>query len=296
MLGGCAGGGGGGGDGGGAVAPTVSGPVEVPFTSFSAVQSNQTVVVSGVSQNLSGTTTSLNGPVTAANLSAVDSASTTGRLTYDASNALSGIAMSSPQASTSLNRNAGDSVTCSTNTCSGSDAAGVNQALIANPASSGWNYQTFGIWGSETATNFNLSFGSFGAATPGSAVPSVGSATFNGTALGAYADSAGTQFVTGADMTANVNFGTRSIAFSTANTITRAGAVTSAAPGLNLSGNLTYAAGSGQFTGTVSTANAALTGSTTGRFYGPNAEEIGGVYGLSGSGVSRMVGAYGGRR
>jgi hypothetical protein len=44
----------------------------------------------------------------------------------------------------------------------------------------------------------------------------------------------------------------------------------------NISGTLSYASGSGIFSGDVST-SLGPTGTATGRFYGPNANEIGGV-------------------
>jgi hypothetical protein len=39
-----------------------------------------------------------------------------------------------------------------------------------------------------------------------------------------------------------------------------------------------------------------LTGNSTGQFYGPNAEELGGVFLLQGSGVETYAGAYGAKQ
>jgi hypothetical protein len=58
---------------------------------------------------------------------------------------------------------------------------------------------------------------------------------------------------------------------------------------------LGYGHGSSQFSGSITSGNG-LAGSATGRFYGPKAEEIGGVYGLQSSNGSRMVGGFGGKR
>jgi hypothetical protein len=98
-------------------------------------------------------------------------------------------------------------------------------------------------------------------------------------------------------MSAGVNFDVRSIDFSTSST-TRADLATATPtsdPGLNLAGTFTYSAGTNQFSGSLTTQNTFLAGSGTGRFYGPNAQEIGGVYSLTGSGGS-MLGAFGGKR
>jgi hypothetical protein len=67
-------------------------------------------------------------------------------------------------------------------------------------------------------------------------------------------------------------------------------------PALDLTGTLTYAPGSSQFIGPVTSGNG-LSGNANGRFYGPAAQEIGGVYSLTGiDPLMRMLGAFGGRR
>lgn len=79
-----------------------------------------------------------------------------------------------------------------------------------------------------------------------------------------------------------MNFGSRSIQFSTSDTkIAR-----TAEPGFDLNGNLSYAPGINAFSGSVQTNNGQQSGQGAGRFYGPAAQEIGGVYSLQGSGGS----------
>jgi hypothetical protein len=60
---------------------------------------------------------------------------------------------------------------------------------------------------------------------------------------------------------------------------------------LNIQGTLSYAGGSNDFSGPVS--SSALTGSARGQFYGPAANEIGGTFGLKGVGVEGYLGAFG---
>ena len=120
--------------------------------------------------------------------------------------------------------------------------------------------------------------------------------------MGHYVDPAGTENLAFADMTATVDFGARSIGFNTTNTQQTADLATiSANDNLNLSGTLTYAPGVNQFSGPVTTVgggvgNAPMTGTATGSFYGPAAEEIGGGFSARGAGVSGYMGAFGGRK
>ena len=61
-----------------------------------------------------------------------------------------------------------------------------------------------------------------------------------------------------------------------------------------MAGTLNYAAGSNAFSGNVSATG--LTGSSSGQFYGPNAEELGGVFSLEGAGVETYIGGYGAKQ
>jgi hypothetical protein len=271
---------------------------EVPFTSFSAVAPNETVVMSGISQTASGTMTVGAGgdiSIDTANLGPVDSGNSTARLTYNGFGDLSGMSFSTPQSSASYG--AGQIDCTGGLVCTAENAT--SAAVAVDATAFGWNYQSYGVWFKEaSSTTFQIGAMSAGAVTPGSAVPTTGMATFTGLSSGFYVDTAGLPSFTSANMTANVNFGTRNIGFSTTNTM--AGNLntqsTSSMSGLNLNGTLTYGAGSSQFSGPVISQDLSLTGSANGRFYGPNAEEIGGVFGLSGSGQSRMIGAFGGRQ
>jgi C-lobe and N-lobe beta barrels of Tf-binding protein B len=183
----------------------------------------------------------------------------------------------------------------------GACAAGDTEktGVVLNPSALGWDYQTFGVWAINGAP-LQVGAISAGAVTPATAVPTVGSATFTGHAGGFYFDGTGGRLTTDAQMSALTNFSNRSIQFSTTGTMVSTAAnppATTARPELNLSGNLSYAPGSSQFSGNVSTANNALSGNASGRFYGPNAQEIGGVYGLSApSGGARMIGGFGGKQ
>jgi hypothetical protein len=282
----------GGGGGGGGVNPGPS-TTEVPLASFAAVAPNQTVVMEGTSATLSGTATTSGDTLTVTSADAGPIGNATVKFSYDEARKLSAITVNTPQASFSFERNTpGHSVSCSGNGSCRAESPSAD-VLAVDPSVTGWNYQTFGVWGMESGPNsFKLGAVSAGTPTSGNALTTTGAATFTGIAAGFYVDSGGSVHATGASMKAEVNFGTRNIGFSTSST-TRSGTADS---GLNLSGTLSYAQGANAFSGSLQTQNGQLSGQGAGRFFGPGAEEIGGVYSLQGGGVSRMGGGFGGKR
>ncbi len=170
--------------------------------------------------------------------------------------------------------------------------------IVANPYKLGWNYQSFGVWDALGLEERALGATSFGSATPASAVPGSGSATFTGKLAGLYAPASGQAALAAANVSLQANFGARSLSFSSSGTtLTSNLATTTAAPALDLSGTLTYAAGSGRFSGALTNAGGTLQGSSLGQFYGPAAQEAGGAFNLkSANGAERFTGAYGAKR
>jgi hypothetical protein len=133
----------------------------------------------------------------------------------------------------------------------------------------------------------------------GTAIPGSGSAIFTGYATGSYVSGVdGTGTTALAELTVGVNFVDRTLDFSTTNTQTSTDWVNVAFTpngSLDLTGELIYAAGTNSFSGPVISAGG-LAGTSTGQFYGPNAEELGGVFFLKGAGVETYAGAYGAAR
>jgi hypothetical protein len=170
--------------------------------------------------------------------------------------------------------------------------------LVANPYVLGWEYQSFGVWNSNVPGAGTVGATSFGAATPGSAVPISGAATFTGKLAGLYVSPTGQGSLAAADLTVNANFNTRSLSFaSSGTTITRDLVTATAAPNLNLNGTLTYSPGSSTFTGALVNAGSTMSGSSKGQFYGPTAQELGGVFAVkSSTTVETLVGAFGAKR
>lgn len=175
-----------------------------------------------------------------------------------------------------------------------SSDTGVN----ANPYVLGWEYQSFGVWNSQAGPSGYIRASSFGAPTPGSALPTSGSATFSGKVAGIYISPQGQSAMAAGDLSVNANFSTRTLAFSSSGTaITLDARTATAAPHLNLKGTLSYAPNTNSFSGALATAGGSLTGSSQGKFYGPAAQELGGAFTVkSSTTVETFTGAYGAKR
>jgi hypothetical protein len=294
------GGGGGGSAGGVNSTPT---PPPAGFSSFAAVQTGASTLVGGDTREGSlqientgailqqGVTTPTEG--TGSATFTLNSARQITGLTI--SGAQSSVVFDGTSTSETLFRNGVPVATAVYNT------SGSNQALYGDPYALGFNYQTFGVWGTGLVTGQSGKFGaiSVGAKTNASAVPTTGSITYRGYAGGIYTDGATYRYA--ADATFDVNFGSRSIAFSTRNqTLTSVlTGVTSATGMLQMSGVMTYGAGSTKFSGNL-TANGltsllTLSGTGSGTFYGPTANELGGTFFLRGP-TTTLVGGFGGKQ
>lgn len=146
----------------------------------------------------------------------------------------------------------------------------------------GYEYQSFGVWstgrGSDKGTQGSFSVG---AATDIAKVQDKGSAVFTGQALGAYVDGNNGQFVSNADARLEADFADRIVYFETANTkLTDVGtAVSNDAPLFDMAGSMTYT-DANSMSGKVAAKNG-LSGTLDGQFYGPDAQEIGGVFTLN---------------
>ncbi len=177
----------------------------------------------------------------------------------------------------------------------------------------GYAYQTFGAWitvNPATAV-FSENYFSAGAVSVPGVLPVAGTASYTGKAAGSLVV-ASTRDIsdTVASMIATADFAARTVSFATTGTTSLSnnaplGTLPSANSGLDLSGTLSYLAGSNTFTGAVSTVNG-MNGNATGHFYGPgiiaptanqvlgSPPEIGGTFAVMTPGVSAMQGAFGG--
>ncbi len=224
-------------------------------------------------------------------------------LTVDANGNVTALTVSGNQSSATFNAANGStfgtlSVIGAPNATTFQSSDQKNIAIGANYTALGYNYQSFGVWTTGIGTGSgNIGAISAGAATQNAALPTTGTATFNGSAGGVYVDPAGQGFLAAANSTLTTNFGTHSVNYSTTGSAavnpTNGAALQNPAI-LNMQGTLTYAAGSNNFSGPVTTS--ALNGNVKGQFYGPTANEAGGTFALTGSGVQAYVGAFGAKQ
>ena len=301
---------GGGGGGGGTVPPGTS-IVPTAFTKWSDVVPGVTYKADGLGQEVTGTASG--GQFVAITPSGVTDGYSA-YLTFDSALELSRLELTTPAPTlVALDKTAADTTFADVTLSPGTSAQFVSArnpsldptsvAIMAKPINLGWDYQTFGIWETGRDSPTSRKFGAMSVGnTAGTAIPGTGSATFTGYTAGSYVNSAGTGTTVFADLTVGATFGTQTLIFNTNNTQTSSDWVTfTPNSDLNLSGTLTYAAGTNSFTGSLVTSHTnpidRLTGNSTGQFYGPNAEELGGVFLLRGSGpVETYAGAYGAKR
>jgi len=179
----------------------------------------------------------------------------------------------------------------------------------SSPGFSSANYYlSYGVWGDVLGTQ--LVGGISGRPTDAINIPTTGSATYVGNSLGIYTNS-GSQNLVISNLSAGVDFSGRTVSFSTTNSQITPWSTTIASSNgglglngvaltpmssLNLTGTLTYGSNVNLISGNVSTASG-MTGPATAKFYGPIADELGGVFAVkNASGTSSYVGSFGGRR
>ena len=280
----------GGGGGGAGSSATLA-----PFVKFSSIAVPGTVRIGGASQQVnytedSGGRATLDSAVTDYKSGATVDA------TYNDAAVLTKLVLTSAEGTQiTLDKSRGDLLESGPYGAAGVSENQQNAVIaISGDGTRGWEYQAFGVWSTGGGTGRGTAgAGSFGAATAPADVPTTGTGNFTGLSGGLYLDSAGTTSVVGSDMTATADFGNRSIAFATTNTRDIVSGASKS--DLNLAGTLNYSAGANQFTGAVTPNAGAMTGSATGKFYGPSAIEIGGTFALT-DGSSVYFGAFGGKR
>lgn len=292
-LGGC------GGSGSGGSTTAVAPPIVPP-----AVRETTTITSTGISQD--ATYTATGATVTSITDKGVSTTGASVATTYyNDDGTIQKIAIKTPFSSVTWDKTNGDTIDDSDVAVVAANASGSNIGVVINAENDdvGWSYQTFGLW----ETGLDTGSGTVGAITvgtptAGSAIPENGTATFTGVSGGVYVDPTGaTNYITASALSADVNFSTRSIALTTAATTKLDTSSTTgikvAASDLDMTGTLIYSRAVNSFAGNV-TATGGLTGTSKGQFYGPNAEELGGVFSLKSTGpdVAGYQGAYGAKQ
>ena len=304
ILSACGGGGGGGGSG------NLSQLIEsqlIEFSSWANVQANQTVRLQGISHNTDYTAPAPNFVVT--QLTASTDASSTVSITYDGQQNVSAVSLTSGSKSQTFATSSGDTIgnlgtylgASYSDIAFATDANGTNVGIAAEPLASNlnWNYQSFGAWETGRGTGSGYAaVASVGSMTTGAGIPTTGNATYTGYSGGVAISADGTQdFIVVSNFQATADFATRSVSiqatnsgsYDPVNVITNLNDTQ-----YNYTGVLTYSAGSNSLSGTILTS--VNNGTADGRFYGPSANEIGGIFEVRGAGVYGYFGAFGAKQ
>lgn len=195
----------------------------------------------------------------------------------------------------------------------------VKRSYLRDPVAAGWSYNTFGVFQDPTKS-IERGYQSIGIKTPTSAkerkkadesfeadkkyledeyLPYYGRATYTGIGHAYHNDEQVTM-----NVKVDADFHDRHLNFETSNatahTFEKEGHLTRVRPDLDLKGAADWAADVADFKGKVHNAGGNLEGQLEGSFYGPNAAEVGGVYGLHGKDKEgkpvNYVGGFGAKR
>ena len=239
--------------------------------------------------------------VTGTSASVADASEGTGQaeLSFDSSGHVKSLKI------TGTKSNANFSSNSSTNSNLFAGTTSISNGFLIEPTAAGHSYQAFGVWDSQDSgsngASGNVGAISGGYGTPASSVPTSGSASFTGAAIGTYVDNSGNSYITGAISTMTTDFSSRTGTFSLSDTktIARNGGTQGTATKLNVASQaISWSSNSNTFSSGSITNSSGMTGSVSGKFYGPSAEEVGGVFKFSGTGSSpeRYIGAFGAKK
>jgi transferrin binding protein len=181
-----------------------------------------------------------------------------------------------------------------------SSSAGVRTLtwIVPSNGASGLRFSSLGVWDRADLTTGvinQMAAISFGSRTLGSDVPTTGTGSYSGFLIGNAIEANGQQLSISGLASATADFGARSVAFSSTGSgkTDRATGVFTADAGYNVTGTLTYSAGSNTLAGTLNSANG-RSGAAAGAFYGPQAAEMGVTFSLTNStGGAPFVGGAG---
>ncbi|WP_170746500.1 transferrin-binding protein-like solute binding protein [Ruegeria lacuscaerulensis] len=158
---------------------------------------------------------------------------------------------------------------------------GTGLAVIADPDQINHEYQTYGAWlNTPDGRSGWANAGSFGQRTAASNVPTGTSATYSGNSVGIFATETGASGLTDSNVTVSTDFKSATLSSSDTFITDAATGVSNSAAGLDFSTTINDVE-DGFGVGTISTPTQSGTASVA--FYGPNAEEVGGEWGTSGS-------------
>ena len=222
------------------------------------------------------------------------------KIAYDSSGNISGLSVINDNVNLTWNDGFGEHNRNSSLTVTDGDDA---DGMIYDPENgSNWNYQTMATWvQANEAAGGRIGAMSVGNKTAGTSIPSLSTAAFTGVAEGMYVTDNHDFYGVSSDATLVADFVNRSVTFATTNSKihTYDTHVTTSKSDLDLTGTFSYSADNNTLTASsLSSKTSGWTGGTaSAKFYGPNAEEIGGVFSIRGTGPREAYeGAFGAKR
>lgn len=172
------------------------------------------------------------------------------------------------------------------------------QIVLHDPSAAGWTYQTFAHY-TDPKGHVYQGYQSLGDETVFTTLPAKGTATYKGISTAYVVTDKNNRQLT-SNVMAIVDFGLKGVRFETSNshfhTLENGKRVSEADKNYDFKGTASWKDGN-LFSGKVSTADNKLSGNLNGKFYGPNAAEIGGTYGLKNKDATEhLIGGYGAKR
>ena len=172
------------------------------------------------------------------------------------------------------------------------------QIVLHDPSAAGWTYQTFAHY-TDPKGHVYQGYQSLGDETVFTTLPAKGTATYKGISTAYVVTDKNNRQLT-SNVMAIVDFGLKGVRFETSNshfhTLENGKRVSEADKNYDFKGTASWKDGN-LFSGKVSTADDKLSGNLNGKFYGPNAAEIGGTYGLKNKDATEhLIGGYGAKR
>ena len=172
------------------------------------------------------------------------------------------------------------------------------QIVLHDPSAAGWTYQTFAHY-TDPKGHVYQGYQSLGDETVFTTLPAKGTATYKGISTAYVVTDKNNRQLT-SNVMAIVDFGLKGVRFETSNshfhTLENGKRVSKADKNYDFKGTASWKDGN-LFSGKVSTADDKLSGNLNGKFYGPNAAEIGGTYGLKNKDATEhLIGGYGAKR
>lgn len=172
------------------------------------------------------------------------------------------------------------------------------QIVLHDPSAAGWTYQTFAHY-TDPKGHVYQGYQSLGDETVFTTLPAKGTATYKGISTAYVVTGKNNRQLT-SNIMAIVDFGLKGVRFETSNshfhTLENGKRVSKADKNYDFKGTASWKDGN-LFSGKVSTVDDKLSGNLNGKFYGPNAAEIGGTYGLKNKDATEhLIGGYGAKR